>query len=181
MDEMRETKEMVAILQKAAASEIESEQYYQQAAKRAQNPLARSTFTALAREERHHAELLQAYCDVVAEQGQCPLCEAIGQQTGDLAQLAEEVLGRALELLGDDEPPIDDLHEVYQTAMGMEREALEQYIAWARETDEPHAAELFEHLISQERGHLTLLAEGQKLLDDPESWHFEQEQWIVEG
>lgn len=73
------------------------------------------------------------------------------------------------------------LTELYQGAMEFERNSIDFYRTQAQQADDEHAREFYEFLVEQERGHLNLLATTLQYLDDPESWYFTEEQWIVEG
>jgi len=173
--------ELSDVLQDAIKLEQDGERYYEMAAAKAANPLAKNTFAALAEQERAHADLLRAYCDAVDEGGTCPTPAAIDERDYSLGATARRIFEQAVADLAGGAVPAEDLHELYETAMQMERMSIELYRQQGDAATDPHAAEFFAYLVEQERGHLKLLADGQQYLEDPDSWYFEEEQWGVTG
>ncbi len=173
--------ELSEILQDAIKLEQDGEQYYQMAAEKALNPLAKNTFKALAEQEQEHARLVEAYYDAVREGANRPSAETIGDQDYSLATTAREIFQKARAELAGGTPAAEDLHQLYEEAMAMERKSIALYQAGAEQAADEEQRQFFNYLVEQERGHLKLLADGQQYLEDPESWYFEQEQWSVEG
>ncbi len=173
--------DLADILQEAIKLEQDGERYYESAANQTLNPLARSTFTSLAEREREHAELLRSYCDAVSAGGQCPTREEIDARGYSLMATAEEIFARAKEELGETSVLPEELRDVYEEAMEMERRSIRLYEEQAEAAEIEEHAEFFRYLVAQEKGHLLLLSKGQEYLSDPESWYFDQEQWGVTG
>lgn len=173
--------ELSDILRDAIKLEQEGERYYEMAAANTLNALARSTFRALAERERRHAELLRAYCDAVAQGGQCPTPEQIDAAPYSLGDTAKEIFDRARDELGSGSILPEDLDELYEGAIELERKSIELYEQQAEAADVEEHEEFLRYLVDQEKGHLRLLSEGQQYLTDPESWYFEEEQWSVTG
>ncbi len=173
--------ELSDILRDAIKLEQEGERYYEMAAANTLNALARNTFRSLAERERRHSELLRAYCDAVAQGGQCPTPEQIDAAPYSLSDTAREIFDRAREELGNGAVLPEDLEELYEGAIGLERKTIELYQRQAEAAEIEEHAEFLLYLVEQEKGHLRLLAEGQQYLTDPESWYFEEEQWGVTG
>ena len=173
--------ELSQILQDAIKLEQDGEQYYEMAAEKTSNPLARNTFKALAEQEREHARLVEHYYDAVREGGSRPSAASIREQGYSLVTTAQEIFKKARAELAGGTPAAEDLHQVYEQTMEMERKSIALYQAGAEQAEDDEQKDFFNYLVEQERGHLQLLAQGQQYLDDPESWYFEQEQWTVEG
>ncbi len=174
--------ELAEIIEDAIKLELDGEEYYEMAAEKARNPLARNTFSALAKDERAHAALVREYWDAVSEGKPAPTAQSIAEQDYSLVATAKEIFAKAKQELDEGaNPPAEDLSELYDHAMEMERKSIALYQQGGEQADEPEARKLFGYLVEQERGHLKLLANGQQYLDDPESWYLEEEQWSVEG
>jgi rubrerythrin len=73
------------------------------------------------------------------------------------------------------------IQSLYDTAMEKERMSIALYEAQAQAATNDDEKSFFEFLVEQEKGHLTLLFNTQKYLDDPAHFFFDEEQWIVEG
>jgi len=174
--------ELSEIVQDAIKLEQDGEQYYEMAAKRVGNPLARNTFSALAKEERAHAALVQAYWDAVSEGGLPPKPQSTDERGHSLSATAKGIFKKAKQELAEGVSLVpEDLSELYDHAMEMERKSIALYQQGAEQADGSEARELFDYLADQERGHLKLLANGQQYLDDPASWYLQEEQWSLEG
>ncbi len=174
--------ELAEIVQDAIKLEQDGEQYYEMAAKKALNPLARNTFSALAKDERAHAALVQAYWDALSEGGLPPTPQSIDERDYSLSATAKEIFEKAKQELAEGVSLVpEDLSELYDHAMEMERKSIVLYQQGAEQADGPEARELFDYLVEQERGHLKLLTNGQQYLDDPASWYLQEEQWSLEG
>lgn len=169
------------ILQDAIKLEQDGEKYYREAAENVTNPLARSTFIALADQEVKHADLLRAYCDAVSEGGICPTPAEIDAGEYSVASTAANIFAEARKELAAGAIMPEDLSSLYDGAMAMERKSIALYANEAEKAKEAEDREFFEYLVKQEKGHLQILMQGQKYLDDPESWFFEEEQWGVTG
>ncbi len=173
--------ELSEILQDAIKLEQDGEQYYEMAAEQAQNPLAKNTFSALAEQEQQHARIVEQYYDAVAGGGTRPAAASIREQGYSLMSTAREIFEKARADLAGGTPAAEDLHDVYEHAMEMERRSIALYQGGAEQAADDEQRDLFDYLVEQERGHLKLLADGQQYLEDPEAWYFEQEQWTIEG
>ena len=75
----------------------------------------------------------------------------------------------------------ENLDDVYRAAMAAERDSIELYSKGLEQATDPNARAFFGVLVKAERWHLELLVNTEKYLDDTSGWHFDQEQWIVEG
>jgi len=174
--------ELARILRDAIKLEQDGEQYDEMAAEKALNPLARNTFRALAEEEGAHAKLVRAYWDAVSEGGLPPTPQSIDDRDYSLGATAKGIFKKAKQELAEGVSLVpEDLSELYDQAMEMERKSIALYQQGAEQADDSEARKFFEYLADQERGHLKLLANGQQYLDDPASWYLQEEQWTLEG
>lgn len=174
--------EMSEILEDAVKLEEDGIDYYESAAEKAENPLAKHTFTHLAEQEREHQKLLRAYCDVVEETGTCPTPDEMAARKYNLLQEAQEIFQKAREEMEESTWVEENLPELYEGAMEFERKSIQMYQKQAEAAEIEEQRELFEYLVMQERKHLKLLENGQRFIENPEAeWWVEQEQWIVTG
>ena len=173
--------EVLAVLQEALTIEQEGEAFYREAAVTCGSPLAKHTFLYLAEQEAKHAEYFRLVYDALAQQQAWPARDAVDLSLLPVPEAAQGIFARAQTEVETGGPLCVELHEMYEVALEKERHSLALYQQQAAETERADQREFFEFLVAQERGHLELLANTQKFLDDPAHWYFDQEQWIVEG
>jgi rubrerythrin len=169
------------ILKVAVEKEILRKGMYEEAAAKATNPLVKSTFETLAREEDKHAEFVQTYYDkqVASEAWPAPSEVGADYDFRDVIKAIFSQANAAIAATGD--KPAVELTEVYDAAIEAELESVHYYADALNHTNDPTAREFFSVLVEQEKLHHKLLKDTQQYLDDPSAWYFEQEQWSVEG
>ncbi len=169
------------VVQRAIGMEEDARAVYAEVASQATNPLAKRTFEALAEWEVEHQTLLQSVYDTAEATQSCPALGELSPEQVEMMAAAAEIFSSALaDLKGEltDDPTLD---EAYATAMEKERMAIAFYRGQLKNTQNENERELYQFLLDQERGHLTLLATTEESLNEPDYWHFKQEQWIVTG
>lgn len=169
------------VMKTAISMEEDSERFYREAAETADNPLAESTFEALADWEVEHKQFLQQVFDEAEASDSCPAVSELDVEKPDIRQAAERIFECALEQVEDAPEPCPEIEQAYAAAMAKERSAIEFYKSHIAETDDEDEQALYEFLLDQERDHLNLLATTEEYLNDTKYWHFKQEQWIVTG
>ena len=175
-------KEVLAALTEALAIEREGEKFYRQAAEGCEEEVTRQTFLALAEQEQAHATYFQVYYDEVAKQKAWPEAAVVELESQDLPAQAQAIFEQAMPELGQAGPMLCACtHDLYETAMDKERMSIALYGKQAEEAESDEQQAFFEFLVAQEKGHLNLLYNTQKYLDDPANFFFDEEQWIVEG
>ncbi|NPV45419.1 MAG: ferritin family protein [Armatimonadetes bacterium] len=172
---------LLEILKLAVEKEVVRKAMYEEAASKATNPLVKSTFETLAREEDKHAVFVQTYYDrQVANQG-WPAPSEIGADE-DFREVIKEIFKTAsnqIKATGADAKA--ELSDVYDAAIAAELESVHFYTDALNHADDPNVRAFFEVLVEAEKLHHKLLKDTQKYLDDPSAWYFDQEQWTVEG
>lgn len=169
------------ILKVAVEKEFARKEMYEAAAAQATNPLVKSTFAALAREEDKHAAFVQAYYDKQVASEAWPAPAEIGADY-DFRDIIKAIFGQAnAAIAATGAKPAAELSEVYDAAIAAELESVHYYTDALQHATDPTAREFFTVLVEQEKLHHKLLKDTQQYLDDPSAWYFQQEQWSVEG
>lgn len=175
-------RDVLAVLQEALTIEQTGEDFYRRGAETCSNPVARETFLALADVEKQHAAYFRAYYDAMSKTGNWPAASPVELAHHEVPAMAKAIFDQArCDAEECDVVMCAELHQLYGAAMDKERQSIALYQGQAGESDSPEQKTFFEFLVAQEKGHLELLANTQKYLDDPIHWFFDQEQWIVEG
>jgi rubrerythrin len=174
--------EVIEVLAEALDLEQSGEQFYREAAESCEEEVSRKTFLSLAEQERLHAKYFQAFYDAMIAEHQWPAAGTVKLEDLTLPELAKQVFQEAMPELGQEGPLMcARIQSLYDTAMEKERMSIALYEAQAQAAENEDEKSFFEFLVEQEKGHLTLLDNTQKYLDDPAHFFFDEEQWIVEG
>ncbi len=174
--------DLLGILHEALTIEQTGEDFYRRAAETCNNPVAHETFLALAEVEKQHASYFRAYYDSMAQTGQWPAASPVELTAYEVPDMAKAIFDQArCDAEECDVVMCSELHQLYETAMDKERQSIALYQTQAAEAASADQKAFFEFLVGQEKGHLEILANTQKYLDDSSHWFFDQEQWIVEG
>lgn len=175
-------RDVLGVLQEALTIEHDGEAFYRRAAETCNNPVAHETFLALAEVEKQHAAYFQAYYDSMTASGQWPAASPAELAHHEVPAMAKAIFDQArCDAQECDVVMCAELAQLYETAMDKERQSIALYEAQAAEADSDDQQTFFAFLVEQEKGHLEILANTQKYLDEPSQWFFDQEQWIVEG
>jgi len=175
-------RDVMAVLQEALTIEQTGEDFYRRGAETCNNPVAHETFIVLADVEKQHAAYFRAYYDAMSTSGAWPAASPVELAEHEVPAMAKAIFDQArCDAQDCDVVMCAELHQLYDSAMDKERQSIRLYETQAAEADNADQKTFFSYLVAQEKGHLELLANTQKYLDDPSHWFFEQEQWIVEG
>lgn len=175
-------REVLAALNEALAIEHAGEKFYREAAEGCEEEVTRQTFLALAEQERAHATYFQSYYDAVAQQHAWPDSRLVELEPSDLPAQAKAIFEGAMPELQQAGPVMcARTHDLYETAMDKERASIALYEQQAAAAGSDEQKAFFEFLVAQEKGHLNLLYNTQKYLDDPIHFFFDEEQWFAEG
>ncbi len=150
--------------------EQKGEKHYREAAQQAKDRFARQALTFLADEEVEHIRKISAFNDSL-----------IGAGTFDLDLECKLALpDRVKEFLDSsrqtghisDEREWSD-SEVYDVAMGNEKQGFEMYAKVEEGTQDPKLKQFFAFLAAEEKVHYGLLVASKKYLEEP-SYYFEE-------
>ena len=172
---------LLEILQQALQLESDTEVFYEEAAECAGNVLAEKTFRALAEQERQHATYFKTYYERMSETSQWPPMDSVVMSGMSTSETARDIHQRVTAELGASCDVNEDLEQLYDRAMELERRSIELYQKQAKEAEDADRRKFFAWLTDQERGHLQILARTHEFLHDPASWYTEDEQWFVTG
>ena len=168
------------ILKLAIEKEHVRRDAYLDAAKATNNPLAKATFEALARDEDKHSEYLRAYYDRQTRNAGWPAVGEIVEDEGGL-EAVRMMFKYAIVVIALAGACDVDLGEIYEAAIAAERESIHLYRDAMEHTTDQNARDFFALLVDVENRHLKLLSETQEFLNDTSKWFFDEEMWIVEG
>lgn len=143
------------ILEDAIQGEIDSRQFYQDAAGRMQNEFLKDLFTRFAREEKNHEEILKGFVEDIPET--LPFEENRDYRvaaTVDRPQVSDK-MGPA---------------DAFALAMKKEQEAMDQYNALAEGCIDPEQAQMFGSLAAMEREHKLKMEQAFVDIGYPEVW-----------
>lgn len=175
------TDDVLVILQQALNKEQDRQAYYEDAAQRVCNPLARQTFAFLALQEQKHFQLVQSFYTAMHAARAWPAAAGCRAECRLAAEEIKTIFTNARANIAGEVTCDTALGEAYDVAMQGERDSVDFYKAQLAAAGDPNARLFYEALLSAERTHLELLVKTQEYLDDTESWYFEEEQWGVTG
>jgi rubrerythrin len=160
-------------LEKAMEVERKGKAFYEQAAQHVQDPMGKSVFETLARDEVEHLRLLQAEFEAIEQQqewielDEAKVCEPHGPlKVFPEASTAPLVLPEAA----------SDL-DALQIAMKFEQDGYDSYIRAATETDDPKGKMVYEFLAEQENAHYVFLQKTYDYLVSEGAWYFDEQEF----
>ena len=137
--------------------ELEGRKYYLEQAELNKDNELNAVFLMLANSEKDHAELLRRYRnDNVLDLADSFIRPEFRSVFRDLNQFRKDHSAKQL--------------DAYRIACRQEEKSIELYQNMLTEAEGPKDVELFEFLIKQEKEHLTLFEELEKLVTRPEEW-----------
>jgi rubrerythrin len=174
--------EVIEVLEEALELEQSGEKFYREAAESCEEEVTRKTFLSLAEQERLHVRYFQAFYDAMVAERQWPAAGTVKLENLTLPEMAKAIFQQAMPELAQSGPLMcARIQSLYDTAMEKERMSIALYEGQAHVATNDDEKSFFEFLVEQEKGHLALLYNTQKYLDDPIHFFFDEEQWIVEG
>jgi rubrerythrin len=178
---MATTQEELESLNTAIKTEKDGRAFYQEAAKRSTNPMAKAVFRHLAEEERSHIDIIQAYYDQMKERGTCAGLEDLIKDAPSVKEDLKNVFQKACQEF-DQRVEIDaDSLKAYETAMKLEGEAYDMYKRLQEHTEDCMARNLFQFMLEQENEHFAFLKETHDYLENPADWFVKEERPHFEG
>ncbi|MFW6150505.1 MAG: ferritin-like domain-containing protein [Chloroflexota bacterium] len=172
-----EAKRVTEVLQSALQMEVDGKEFYQQAANRSTNRLAKELFERLAVEEDDHRRKFQEIYDGIKKGREWP--EVAAPTHGPMKFRA--VFKDALEELGTDIKVSESELEAIKTAMNMELQTYDLYRSRSEESNLRLEKEFYKSLAGEERGHHLALLDSYEFLTDPAGWFTVKERWTLEG
>lgn len=172
-----EAKRVTEVLQSALQMEVDGKEFYQQAANRSKNRLAKELFERLAAEEDDHRKKFQEIYDGIKKGREWP--EVAAPTHGPMKFRA--VFKDALEELGTDIKVSESELEAIKTAMNRELQTYDLYRSRSEESNLRLEKEFYKSLAGEERGHHLALLDSYEFLTDPAGWFTVKERWTLEG
>lgn len=157
-----------AALRAALDLEQRGHDYYRETASRAENPLTRMVFSALADEELQHMKRIS---ELYEHGGSAPMTSSIPGGS------PESAVKRVFERFAEQERTAWELdnESAYEYAMELERQSYALYDRLANESENSAEAEFFRNLAGQENQHLTALENVLNYLRHTGDWFAAEE------
>lgn len=148
--------EHAAILRSAIELEVEGREFFLRAAERMRHAQAREMFRSLAKQEERHISVLEEQLRRV-QKGEGWVSPSSVKEAGDMADgIGTQVFeGKDLEKLGFG-PGASEL-DVVKLGMDIEKRSIDYYRRAGLEVKTAKAREVFNWLVGEEAGHLTIL------------------------
>lgn len=144
----------------ALKTEQDGADFYLSQALKASDPQTKELFLALAEDEKRHYQALK-------ELRELKNYEYTGR---DSLTLAKEIFPRG-PITKENLEQKQSLIEVYEMAMGFEKDSIKLYTQLAREAEEPSAQKAFLALADEEESHRLIFWRLIELLRRPEEWY----------
>lgn len=141
------------VLRNAVEMEVQGAEFYETAASKMRNQRGKEMFRSLVKQENMHREILETQlARLVNDRGWLPLRQLKGEAARQRASVFQDSEVKRLAL-----PPDAGELEVIKLGMEIEKRSVEYYRAAGADIDDAGARELFNWLVAQEAGHLTIL------------------------
>ena len=144
------------ILRDAVEMEIQGKEFYERAAGKMRNKRGKDMFLSLVKQERVHVDILEDELNrFVHDKGWSTLNEARSQATSASTPKISVFQDKAIKRI-EIGPDAGEL-EVIKLGMEVEKRSIEYYRAAGGKIDDKNAKDIFNWLVAQETGHLTIL------------------------
>ena len=177
---MTKSKAEIESLKLAIKTEEDGHKMYTDAAERVTNPLAKSTFTALAKEELHHISAIKKFYNYM-KTGEGEISTEEYEQAMSYELRKKTIFEAAKDRIEKTVSADPDTMEAYNAALKFEEDGAKMYEELAEKTDDFQAKTLYSFLYEQENEHYRFLQESIHYLENPDQWFFEQERPHFEG
>ena len=158
--------EYLASVELALKNEKTEMEFYTNEAARSKNPLAKSMFTSLAKDEREHMQRIQKLHEKLVNNQQWPRDVPLRVGDTDVRKVLDEMVAE----VGSDRDHDDDDVKALKRAAEFESRGSRFYAELARECENPVEKSFFEFLSRIEREHQLSIQDSLAYLQDPESW-----------
>lgn len=160
----------------ALTTENDGSSFYEDAAKRTANKLARAAFEMLAKEEVRHVGLIESLGRML--EGKGAVEEPDSPSEKDLAKKVQTIYSsaQAEAAKGELEPG-----EAYAKAIELEKRIAALYFGYVKECESDEARHLFDVLYREEQDHLSLLEDMHGYLTRPDDWFIDRDMVMLDG
>jgi rubrerythrin len=160
----------------ALKTERDGNSFYEQAAKRASQKLARAAFDILAKEELRHVALIEALGKQLDGSGGPiePKSPTLKNLQFSIKTIYEGAIDAGQK--GDLDPG-----DAYRKAIDLEEKISALYYRYGGESESEAAKRLFSVLYREEQDHLTLLEDMLAYLTKPDRWFIDRDMVLLDG
>ena len=142
------------VLRNAISMEIEGKEFFEAAAQKMKHPRAKEMFMSLVKQEQRHVDILQGELNRLSEgSGWASLKEMMESRSSypKISVFQDKAIKRFKM-----RPDAGEL-EVLNLGIEVEKKSMDYYRTAGNETADPKAKEIFNWLVGEEGGHLTIL------------------------
>lgn len=173
---MDSRKSDLSALKLALQMEEDGRKFYLKAEKRANHPLAKETFRALADWELEHMKAIDKFYSSIMEKGRGELAEKVLPKKGEAIDTFKTIFQKLRERIDKTvKADADDL-EAYRSARDIEDKLTGFYRKQAKESSDDKAKHFYLFMADMEQEHYQILDNSLQLLENPAQW-FEREEW----
>jgi rubrerythrin len=160
----------------ALTTENDGTSFYEYAATRTANKLARAAFEMLSKEEIRHVSLVKSLGQMLEGRGE--LAEPDSPTEKDLAKKVHTIYSSAQDEAGEGDL---DPGEAYAKAIELEKKIAALYFGYAQDCESGEARHLFDVLYREEQDHLGLLEDMHGYLTRPDDWFIDRDMVMLDG
>lgn len=167
----------IASIELALKNERTEREFYLNEAARSRNPLAKSMFNALARDEEEHMIRIKGLHEKLVSEGQWPTDVPIEVSGTNIRKVLDEMVGKLESSVSHD----DDDVKALKRAIEFEAKGSRFYAELAESCENEREKSFFEFLSRIEREHQLSLSDSLAYLEDPEGWMMQHERAGLDG
>jgi rubrerythrin len=169
--------ERMPSIELALKNEKTEMEFYQNESRRSKNPLARTMFENLAKDEEEHMTRIQALHEKLLSSGSWPEDMPIEVQGTNIRQVLDDLVKDSGSKENHDQNDVQAL----ERAAEFEARGAKFYADLAEQCDNPMEKNFFKFLSRIEREHHLSVADSLAYLRDPEAWMMEHERAGLDG
>lgn len=157
-------------MKQALELERKGREYYTEIANSANNKFVKDVFTFIAEQEVYHEKEIKGYID----------SSSIKLEDDHDVEI-KTFFNRKIDEFKGEMKASTEHTEAYEKAMQLEKDAYNFYKEQHENADTDELKTFLEFLMQQESNHYLLFRNALEYLNNPESYHMEQEDWNFEG
>ena len=167
----------IASIELALKNERTEMEFYLNEAARSKNPLAKSMFNSLAKDEEEHITRIESLHEKLVSGDQWPSDVPIEVSGTNIKQVLDEMVGKQGSSVSHD----DDDVKALKRAVEFEAKGSRFYAELAQACENEQEKNFFKFLSRIEREHQLSLSDSLAYLEDPEGWMMQHERAGLDG
>lgn len=158
----------LSVLREALDMELQGRQFFEDVAEKVKHPRTKSVFASLVKQELRHVEVIGEELRRLKEGGSWGSLEELQTSPPRHRKLSVFEEKRFKQLVFD--PAAGEL-EALKLGIEIEQKSIEYYRNAGARSDDPKAKEVFNWLVGQEAGHLTILNAEHEYRSNPQYYY----------